>query len=110
MLQDGPAKGSYQCQRAPVFLRAVVSDKGKTDVLDQVEDIPATNETVSVYVLVSSFGLVSIRTKAGCHWGPAGTYEHLSDVDGHTLRDNEVWQVWALDAFKERFDVEPLLP
>ena len=43
-LLDGPAIGTYMCQRAPVYLRAVVGTDGKADVLDQWEDTPEPTE------------------------------------------------------------------
>jgi len=38
-LLDGPAAGTYMCKRAPLYLRAVVNDKGGTDVLDMPSEV-----------------------------------------------------------------------
>ena len=45
-LLDGPAAGTYMCKRAPLYLRAVVNDKGGTDALDMPSDTPTDLESI----------------------------------------------------------------
>lgn len=96
-LVDGPCKGNYLVKRAPVFLRAVHKENGENDLLDQVEDMPATDEKVYVYHMEGSPGTVHIHGAKIHGWYALARYYYLPDVDGETLRDNATWQAWATD-------------
>ena len=95
-LIDGPAAGAYMVRRAPGFLRGVVNRQGETDVLDLLEDVPADNETVSVYRLASEPITVHFNFGGGKGgWYQSGEYRHLPEVDGETVRDNDAWRRWV---------------
>ena len=101
-LRGGPAAGSYAVKRAPLYLRAVVAPDGTKDVLDQPTDTPRDGETVSVYRRVGDAGVVHLcmanRRASGFY--AMAEYEHMPDVNGEDLRDNDVWRAWA----RERSD------
>lgn len=96
-LKGGPAAGTYMARRAPHWLRAVVSDGGAKDVLDQLDDTPTEGERVYVYERIGEAGHVHINTgrKKGTGFYALATYEYLSDVDGETLRETREWQAWC---------------
>ena len=95
-LLDGPAEGTYALKRAPAYGRAVVTDRGETDVLDQLEDIARPGETVSVYRLVTPVSTIHVRMSGrGSGFYPMADYEHMPDVDGEAMRDNAAWREWA---------------
>ena len=62
-LEDGPAMGSYIVQRAPLFMRAVVNSEGKGDVLNELDDTPEGNDTVSVYRLTEDKGMIHVNAR-----------------------------------------------
>lgn len=101
-LKDGPCKGTFLVKRAPVYLRAVKDQKGKTDVLDQPDDRPKGFETVYVYEREGSVGSVHINAVGAKGWYALGIYHHLPDVAGEALRDNVKWQAWATARFAAR--------
>ena len=96
-LLDGPAKGSYLVKRAPLFLRAVVNSAGKGDVLDQIDDTPAADETISVYRRVGEAGHVhlNMRDRRRTGFYALASYEWLADVDGETVRETREWHAWC---------------
>lgn len=100
-LNGGPAEGSYAVKRAPIFLRAVIPAKvgrakPKGDVLDQLEDTPAEGESVSVYQREGEAGIVHINGRKVKGFYATAEYHWLEDVDGEALRDNDIWQEWAI--------------
>ena len=101
-LLDGPAQGNYMVKRAPLHLRAVVTDvAGATvaDVLDQLTDTPAPTERVHVYKLQGAAGFVHLNmggSKKGSGLYATGVYKHLPDVDGEALRDTAAWREWCI--------------
>jgi hypothetical protein len=99
-LIDGPAKGAYALERAPVYLRAVVGPDGN-DCLDQLSDTPAVDERVYVYRQVKYSGPVHITmARPRRHvWTHIAEYEYLADVDAEAeqLRDSESWRAWAIN-------------
>ena len=102
ILNDGPAEGGYMVGRALLWLRAVVSAKGKTDVLDQLHDEPKPRETISVYRRITApeqVGQVIARLsgRRGCVASVSAEYQRLPDVDGEAMRDTEAWRAWALE-------------
>ena len=104
ILLDGPAQGEYDTFRAPTLLRAVVGQRGRKDVLNEVMDTPRPRETVSVYhrVKIDQSGTwMCVRGKGGgCYLERRAWYEHLPDVDGDLLRDADEWRAWC----RARFD------
>ena len=109
-LKDGPCKGSFMVKRAPVYLRAVINEKGETDLLDQIEDTPGQKEKVHVYKMEGNPGTVHLfaRGKNGkslSGWYAMAIYNHMPEVDGEQLRDNPKWQEWATNQLK--VEVQP---
>ena len=100
ILNDGPAQGAYSVSRAPLFLRAVVSPAGKTDVLDQLDDEPRPREKISVYRRTSTpdqVGIMFICGRGRSESGPSvsAQYEHLPDVDAEQFRATTAWRTWV---------------
>lgn len=93
-LLDGPVEGEFMVGRCPQFVRAVLGPRGKKDVLDQLEDEPASGERVFVYAktLDSHDGHMCVRG-FGCF--QMGDYRYLSHVDGEQLRETAAWRAWA---------------
>lgn len=102
-LLDGPCAGSYPVKRAPPFLRAVTTAGGDKDVLDQVDDEPAAQESVHVYQLQGEAGWVHLNTarRHGRGFYAIGDYRHRPDVDGEALRQTEAWRQWATEHAEE---------
>lgn len=98
-LTDGPAEGSYAVKRAPLYLRAVVAPDGMTDVLDQLTDTPRLREQVSVYRRTTEAGTVHVRLSGSARRASGfyawASYEHMPEVGGEALRDNETWRAWC---------------
>lgn len=101
-LLNGPAQGNYMVKRAPLFLRAVVTEVGGAkakDVLDQLTDAPSPSERVHVYKLQGASGMVHLNmggARKGSGFYATGEYRHLPDVDGEALRDTAAWQTWCI--------------
>ena len=101
-LADGPAAGEYATDRAPIYLRGVVSPHGNCDVLDQADDAPRPREKVNVYRRTKvdpQQVIFCMRGREGCLVTTFADYEHLSDVDGQKLRDNDAWLSWCRAQF-----------
>ena len=79
-LVDGPIRGFFRVQRAPLFLRAVLA--ARVSVLDGLEDCPASGGVVYVY------------QREGAKGSP---YRHCAGVDGDLLRETDVWRGWCLE-------------
>lgn len=96
-LKDGPAKGTYIVKRAPKYLRAVVNEKGGTDVLDQLTDTPMENERVHIYQRIGEAHSVHVSMANRRHSGfyMSAEYVHIPDVDGETVRDTAEWRAWC---------------
>lgn len=96
-LNGGPAEGTYMCQRAPRWLRAVVDADGRCDVLDQLTDKPMSTERVHVYQRVGDAHTVHLsmadRRKSGFY--AAAEYEYVPEVDGETVRDTDEWHAFC---------------
>ena len=102
ILKGGPADGAYAVQRAPLWLRGVVTPSGKTDVLDQLDDEPKPKERVSVYRRTTEADQVGVVFICGRGRGSSGPsvsaeYEHLAGVDGELFRDTEAWRAWVME-------------
>jgi hypothetical protein len=108
---DGPAEGVYRnIRRAPKYLRMVVDQRtGKIDALDQLDDAPTPDETVSVYLQESFDGYTHLDfdLEAGKFANYVNaSYCHLPAVDGQKLRLAAAWQDWVdrhaiLDEWRE---------
>jgi len=104
---DGPAAilpHGLLLRRAPTFLRVVVGPH-EWNALDLLTDTPEHNETIYAYQLVGKSGWVHLdytdritRRRKGVTY-PTGDYR-LCDPqpDEATMRDNSLWQAWAIDA------------
>ncbi len=104
-LKDGPCEGDYACRAnmpPPLFLRAVISNRGVKDVLNLPEDTPKEKETVYVYKLKGTGFVAHLhmnpRSKSGFY--QFGDYEFLPTVDGQQLRDNATWLKWIIEMAK----------
>ena len=99
-LKDGPAKGTYMCKRAPLYLRAVVNDKGGTDVLDMPSDTPTDLESIHVYQRIGGHSMVHLsmadRRMSGFY--ARAEYKWMPDVDGEYVRETVTWQRWVEEA------------
>ena len=99
-LVDGPAKGTYMCKRAPLHLRAVVNDKGGTDVLDMPSDTPTDLEAIHVYRRIGGHSMVHLnmagRRMSGFY--ARADYEWMPDVDGEYVRETTTWRRWVEEA------------
>lgn len=99
---NGPAAGTtLMLRRAPQFLRVVRGPDGKIDALDQLDDRPALDETITVYRLLEGGGMIhlNMRDKKGKHCGgfyAMATYELVepqpADAD---VRSTAAWRGWA---------------
>lgn len=96
-LVDGPAKGTYMCKRAPLYLRAVVNDKGGTDALDMPSDTPTDNEAIHVYRRIGGHSMIHLnmadRRMSGFY--VQAEYEWMPDVPGEELREKADWLEWC---------------
>jgi hypothetical protein len=99
VLGDGPAAGRFSVRRAPYFLRAVVDEYGKVDILDQLNDEPARAELVYVYEADGPLFDPDALARTGTFLCPppaaSGRYRHRPDVDGQTVRTTVAWRAWA---------------
>lgn len=98
---DGPASGvSLNLQRTPKFLRVVLDHATwEFDALDQLDDEPASNETIYVYQLVGevSRGFVCSRGK-GCQAFFEAEYRlYAVQPTDEEARDRGKWQAWAMN-------------
>ena len=95
-LVDGPAKGTYMVKRAPQFLRAVFNDKGGTDVLDQLADMPTEKETVVVYQRRGEVRNVHVsmanRRKSGFY--VQAEYVWMPNVEPGPPTRTADWELW----------------
>ncbi len=96
-LKGGVCEGTYMVKRAPIYLRAVIDNEGKRDVLDLLEDTPKENESVHIYRLEGEAGVVHLNFGGGKGgWYALGNYHHMPNIEGEFLRSNNEWQKWAL--------------
>ena len=98
---DGPAAGqTLLLRRAPRLLRVVRGPSGKFDALDQLDDTPADDETVTVYVLgPGTPGVVHLNMgRLGGGWYVIAEYRlHPSQPADWQARETSAWQDWCLD-------------
>lgn len=97
---DGPAKGkSLMHSRAPMILRVVRDNRGKFDVLDQLDDEASDDEEIFVYIaLPNTFTSyhVSRRPRSNSGWYQGNDYK-LFEIQPpeEVLRDNVKWGEWC---------------
>jgi hypothetical protein len=88
------------CKRAPLYLRAVVNDKGGTDALDMPSDTPTDNEAIHVYRRIGGHSMVHLnmadRRMSGFY--ARADYEWMPYVCGDELRETVTWQRWVEEA------------
>jgi hypothetical protein len=101
-LLDGPCKGTFMAKSAPLFLRAVLTNKlfaeNDPDVLDQPEDTPAANEKVYVYERQGKAGWFHLKgDKNVTGFYATGQYKHRPDIEGERFRDNQRWHAWLAE-------------
>ena len=92
-LDGGPTTGSYISDRAPFFLRAITDGEGRMAVLAQLDDYPSPEDAVHVYRQSGRGIACSFGANKGCV--SFYEYEHLADVDGELVRENEAWRDWV---------------
>lgn len=94
---DGPAEGkSLLLRRAPKLLRVTRSDAGEIDALDQLDDRPKPNETITVYERVTTPSTVHINMRGGCGRYQIADYRQTSrQPDDATARSTAAWRAWA---------------
>lgn len=99
---DGPAREDgtkhLSLRRTPFFLRVVIGPSG-VDALDQMDDEPAIDEAVHVYVRVTepSAYHVSMRPRSQSYWGQMADYRYFGPVDDGQVRETKRWQSWCVD-------------
>ena len=100
----GPADGKMlELLRMPMplFLRVTKTADGTIDALDKLDDAPAKDEELFVYVKSESQGTVHLdgRDKHGKRfgkWMECCTYTlHERQPDDSTMRDQEKWAAWC---------------
>lgn len=102
---DGPVQGkTLILRRAPQLLRVVVDSSGSVDALDQLDDAPKPDESITVYrldqaslcryhVMTRGYGKDGARNG----WYMSAVYRLASDQpDDVTVRNRAAWQEWAL--------------
>lgn len=99
---DGPAAGvTLMLKRAPVLLRVVHSPSGEWDALDQLTDIPAANETITVYRRDGDALPVHLNFGGGKRGRASGFYQMATyrvmpaQPEAEHTRTNTAWQKWA---------------
>lgn len=94
---DGPAAGTVlSLRRAPLYLRAVQNADGNWDALDQLDDTPEPDETVTVYRRVGSATTVHLHGTKISGWYAMATYElHAEQPSIEECRDTAKWQDWV---------------
>jgi hypothetical protein len=100
--RDGPAKGqTLMLRRAPVLLRAVVTPAGEWNALDLLEDTPAEDEAVTVYVRATPATAVHllVRGRGGRReggWYQSAEYRIFEEQPAPVItRDNTMWREWC---------------
>lgn len=103
--ESGPAEGHMlMLRRTPRFLRVVVAPGNKIDALDQLDDNPAPNERIHVYVVIESLGMIHIsrrpRSQSGTY--ASARYRHVEPQPAdHEIRETEAWRDWTRRAASE---------
>lgn len=102
---DGPAGNhALQLARAPIFLRVVLNPAGEIDALDQLDDVPATDEAIHVYRRVGGAGSVHIDSRdsrtgrrIGRTYASAEYRLHGNQPADAVLRQTKEWRSWCAE-------------
>lgn len=88
-------------RRAPDYLRAVQAPDGSWDALDQLDDQPASNESIVVYRLEGEPTWVHINARRGARGiYRGGSYRVVDPQPSElVLRDQKAWRLWAQEQF-----------
>lgn len=100
-LKDGPAAGkTLMLHRSPFYLRVTWSpESNKFDACDQVGDMPYGHEDIFVYRRVAIGGRIHINPGG---WYNRVTYKLNPDQPPDAvMRDNEKWQAWCREQYRE---------
>lgn len=96
----GPAHGqTLLLKRAPFFLRVVRTPAGKFDALDQLNDQPDAQETITVYRKLSESGWVHVCGRGG--GAVSGRFViaryrlHGEQPADETARSVREWRKWC---------------
>lgn len=100
---DGPAAGArLSLQRSPLLLRIVQNAKDQIDALDQLDDVPESDERIAVYLLVRNDGNAFIDgrdPKTGKRFGrreAMASYElYDPQPTDEQARDPKKWHDWC---------------
>jgi hypothetical protein len=92
ILHGGPASGLEfsGLNRLPTFVRVVVSDARRFDILNDLEDVPADNESVCAVYLQDPDTRVFVRAPRGAG-GQWITYVHVPMAGVEQLRTDDAW-------------------
>lgn len=100
-LLDGPAAGqTLMLKRAPRFLRVVRGPSGKWDALDQLDDTPNDDETITVYARgAEKPGVVHLNMGrlGGGFYVLAYYRHHPAQPAEWQMRETSAWQAWCRD-------------
>jgi hypothetical protein len=100
---DGPAAGvTLSLRRVPKLLRVVRSSKGEWDALDQLDDLPAADERITIYrrrddLAVTKYHLLfrgKDKGRSGWYWNASYSVIAGQPRDSD-VRDTASWQAWA---------------
>lgn len=97
--EDGPAAGVVlELRRAPLFLRAVRTPGGAWDALDELEDLPAADETIAVYARQGAPGRIHVdpaRPRRAV-WLAVAWYRVVTPAPPDAeIRDTARWRQWC---------------
>ena len=98
---DGPAAGQTMLlHRAPRFLRVVRGPGGKWDACDQLDDVPADDETITVYARgPEKPGVLHVNMgRLGGGWYVVAAYRlQPAQPADWQARETSAWQDWCRD-------------
>lgn len=94
---DGPAAGvTLMLKRAPHYLRVVQAPDGKFDALDQLTDLPRSDERIVVYEMVGEPSWMHIRSRRGGGIFRGGEYRVVDpQPDDSEIRLTTRWREWV---------------
>lgn len=94
-------------ERVPKYIRAVHATSppdgiGEWDALDQLDDEPVEDESITVFRLHEKSNMhieyTDKKTGRRCgKWLSLATYRLHSEQPGNAARDNDAWRKWATD-------------
>lgn len=109
---DGPAKGlTLQLRRAPLYLRVTEADGW--DALDQLDDVPLGDETLTAYRRVGTAGTLHVdgRDKKGRRWGAWYALAEYRVAEPQpsdaVMRETAAWRKWCAAQAAHAAAVDP---